>query len=95
MSTFRSQYGAFINGNYVNSNTKNVDMFAVANPATSAHITNVIAAKAPLVNEAIECAHKVYESGIWSRSDVRYRAKVVVTNVLHHFVLLELFIDRS
>ena len=77
-SAFESVYTPFVDGNYipVSSSAKT---FAVENPATNTHLVDVVGADDKIVDHAINVAHKAYESGIWSRSDVRHRAKVLNT----------------
>ena len=70
LSTFKPQYGLYINGKY--NEPSSCKTFAVNNPATGAHLTNVVSADATTVDTAIDIAHTTYESGVWSRSDVRY-----------------------
>lgn len=77
LSAFKSQYGAYVNGNYLKPS--NCDTFSVNNPATSEHITNVVITDQATVDYAIDIAQKSYESGVWSRADVRNRAKILTT----------------
>lgn len=51
--------------------------FDVLAPATSLKLTTVAAFSKADVNSAIEVAHNTYESGVWSRADVRDRAKIL------------------
>jgi acyl-CoA reductase-like NAD-dependent aldehyde dehydrogenase len=76
-STFKSEYGVFVDGKMQIPN--GCKSFPVFNPATGEQITNVYAADQKTTNHAVECAHTAYMSGIWSRSDVRHRAKVLNT----------------
>jgi len=49
----------------------------VENPATGEHLCKVASVEKHTVGEAVELAHDVYQSGVWSRSDVRHRAAVM------------------
>jgi len=72
---FRDTYGAFINGREVFPT--GAGTFDVENPATGAHLCRVTSVDKKTVGEACELAHDVYQSGVWSRSDVRHRAAVM------------------
>jgi acyl-CoA reductase-like NAD-dependent aldehyde dehydrogenase len=74
VSAFRENYGCFIGGKEV---FPSVGVFEVENPATGAILCKVASADAKVVTDACEIAHKSFESGVWSRSDVRHRAKVL------------------
>lgn len=72
---FVEEYGYFANGKYCSSPTNN--SFNVLAPATGETICRVANLNAKEVNNVIEVAQTTFESGIWSRSDVRERAKVL------------------
>jgi acyl-CoA reductase-like NAD-dependent aldehyde dehydrogenase len=74
-SNFKIEYTAFVNGKY--STNKDTKFFNVSNPATNENLTKVMSTNKELVDYTIESAHKTFESGIWSRSDVRHRAKIM------------------
>jgi len=65
----------FIDGKFVMP--KGAEMFSVEAPATGRHLCHVVSADAELVNSACDAAHNSFQSGIWSRADVRERAKVM------------------
>lgn len=73
-SSFKPKYGLFINGKMQNSD---LPTFTVLSPSTNEVLCEVESADANIVNKTIEESHAVYESGVWSRSDVRHRAKVL------------------
>ena len=77
--TFKSQYGLFVNGKFKDpSDYKSpLQYFDVHSPATGKYLTKVQSATADDVNDAVEIAHQAYTSGVWSRADVRDRAKVL------------------
>jgi delta 1-pyrroline-5-carboxylate dehydrogenase len=74
-ANFRSQYGAFVNGQEVFPDSK--QFFKVHAPATDEVLCEVASTDAVCLNNAVEVADKVFHSGVWSRSDVRYRANVL------------------
>jgi acyl-CoA reductase-like NAD-dependent aldehyde dehydrogenase len=73
---FKERYGLFIDGKFT-STTGNEDSFAVEAPATGAHICDVVSADTAAVDAAVTAAQRSFDSGIWSRIDVRERAKVL------------------
>ena len=74
-AVFSPSYGCYVNGKDVQSSS--LPAFEVENPATGAILCSVTSADAKLVDGACEAAHNAFESGVWSRSDVRHRAKVL------------------
>ena len=74
-SQFRERYGCFINGKEVFPDS--AQYFKVYAPATGKVICEVASADQKSLNEAVEVGDKVFRSGVWSRSDVRYRANVL------------------
>lgn len=74
-SIFKDKYGSFVNGQEVFP--VNAKYFDVEAPATGNHLCSVVAADKDAVNNAIDIAHATFESGVWSRADVRDRAKVL------------------
>lgn len=74
-SKFRPRYGNFINGKEVFPDR--AEYFKVYAPATDTVLCEVASANQKSLNEAVEVADKVFHSGVWSRSDVRYRANVL------------------
>lgn len=74
-SQFKDKYGVYINGKEVFPS--NDIFFDVEEPATGKYICKVASADEKTVNEAIEIAHKTFQSGIWSKMDVRERAKIM------------------
>ena len=74
---FRPVYGNFINGKEQPVDLLKQKTFEVENPATGEILCRVASADAGIVNSTVDLAHDVYQSGIWSRSDVRHRARVL------------------
>lgn len=72
---FRKQYGAFVNGQEVFPDSK--QFFKVYAPATDEVLCEVASTDAACLNDAVQVADDVFRSGVWSRSDVRYRANVL------------------
>eukprot|EP01031_Cornospumella_fuschlensis_P037716 gene37716-45818_t len=71
----KSVYGAFINGEEIISNSG--DKYILRSPATRQSLCEVVNTSRDDTNRAIEVANEVFEAGVWSKSDVRYRAKVL------------------
>jgi acyl-CoA reductase-like NAD-dependent aldehyde dehydrogenase len=74
-ANFRPKYGAFVNGQEVFPESK--QFFKVYAPATDEVLCEVASTDAKCLNDAVDVADKVFHSGVWSRSDVRYRANVL------------------
>ena len=74
----RDMYGFQINGKEVMPNDPNA-FFRVEDPATGRFITKVASADTHTVNGAIDIAQRAFDSGVWSRADVRDRARVMTT----------------
>ena len=72
---FKTQYGLHVNGSFTIPESS--VSFNVISPATGEYLTKVTSANEADVNNAINIAQNVYEEGIWSRCDVRERAKVL------------------
>jgi aminomuconate-semialdehyde/2-hydroxymuconate-6-semialdehyde dehydrogenase len=72
---FQRIYGPFVNGRY--ELPSQLESFPVHSPATLAHLCDVKSANADYVAHAVEIAQQTFESGVWSRSDVRFRAEVL------------------
>ena len=75
LSTFRPRYGCYINGRETFDDVK--DYFQVYNPATNDVLCEVATGDDIILKRAVENAHEVYQSGVWSRSDVRHRANIL------------------
>lgn len=75
LSTFRPRYGCYINGRETFDDVK--DYFQVYNPATNDVLCEVATGDDIILKRAVENAHDVYQSGVWSRSDVRHRANIL------------------
>lgn len=73
--SFQTLYGPFVNGKYDLS--PSLDTFPVHSPATLQHLCDVVAADQEYANRTVEIAQETFQSGIWSRSDVRLRATVL------------------
>lgn len=76
-SDFNKLYGPFVNGNFEFPEHLKTNTFAVTSPSTSQHLCEVISADKEYVDRAVNIAHTTFESGVWSRSDVRHRAEVL------------------
>lgn len=76
-AVFKPTYSCYVNGKDVTTST--LPTFEVENPATGAVLCSVVSADSKIVDDACEIAHSVYESGVWSRSDVRHRSKILAT----------------
>lgn len=72
-SLFRPSYGAFIDGEEISGE----NFFEVSAPATAEHLCRVLSAESEVVDKAVKSCHKSFQSGVWSRADVRVRAKVL------------------
>lgn len=72
---FKDAYGLWIDGKEVIS--PNAVTFNVNSPATGQYLTKVVSANSNDVNHAADIAHKVYQSGVWSKADVRERSRVM------------------
>jgi hypothetical protein len=77
---FRPQYGAFINGKE-QINDQGV-RYKLHSPASGEYLCDVVNTTEAQTNEAIEIAQRTFESGVWSKADVRERAKVL-NNIAH------------
>lgn len=75
IATFDADYGLFINGSF--RPAADGTRIPVENPATEETITHVAGAGPSDVNDAVEAGRKVFDSGEWSRADVRDRAHVL------------------
>ena len=73
--SFEKVYGVWIDGKYVFPESHS--SFSVEAPATGQHLCDVVSADEAIVNNACEVAQRTYESGVWSRMDVRQRAKIM------------------
>jgi delta 1-pyrroline-5-carboxylate dehydrogenase len=80
LSSFKTKYGPYINGKEImNSTSENPSpqTYKLYTPHSKQYLTEVENTSEQLTNHAIETAHEVFQSGIWSKSDVRHRAKVL------------------
>jgi len=73
--SFQSEYGLFIDGTFVKP--EGLSKFSVEAPATGEHLCDVYSADEKIVNIACNTAQETFEDGVWSRIDVRERAKVM------------------
>jgi len=73
---FRERHGLFYGGKEVFPEDAS-QFFRVISPATGTFLTKVSSADKETVDKVIDMANETYESGVWSRSDVRERAKVL------------------
>lgn len=75
-SKFKGRYGAFIGGKeIIDGNDKMT--YKLYTPHSLEYLCDVENTSEARTNEAIEIAHKAYESGVWSKADVKTRAKVL------------------
>jgi hypothetical protein len=72
----RDHYGMFINGKEVIP-VKKDNIFTVQNPATGQNLCTVTNGTDEDVDYACRVAHEAFESGVWSRMDVRERSKIL------------------
>lgn len=80
-SKFKPVYGAFIDGEEcINSTQK--DRYVLRSPATRQALCEVVNTSAEETARAVEVAQRTFESGVWSRADVRARAKIL-TDIAH------------
>jgi acyl-CoA reductase-like NAD-dependent aldehyde dehydrogenase len=75
ITSFKPTYGAFVNGKY--EIPSNLPTFDVHSPANQLHLCSVVSANADYTDRVVLQAQKNFESGVWSRSDVRLRANVL------------------
>ena len=68
---FKPTYGAFIDGSEKGAGVEGT--FQVFTPATNEPLCQVTAADKNLTDIAIRNCHETFKSGVWSRSDVRFR----------------------
>ncbi|RYY89404.1 aldehyde dehydrogenase family protein [archaeon] len=73
----RPIYGAYIDGEEVVNCDANSDKYTLRSPATRQALCDVVNTSKEDTNRAIEVANQVFEAGVWSKSDVRYRAKIL------------------
>lgn len=73
---FKPVYGAFIDGQ--ESIDLKGDRYVLSSPATRQPLCEVVNTSKEDTNRAIEVAQKAFESGVWSKADVRHRAKVLM-----------------
>jgi acyl-CoA reductase-like NAD-dependent aldehyde dehydrogenase len=73
--SFDKEYGVFIDGKFVMP--EGTPRFSVEAPATGEHLCDVVSADSVLVDQACDVAQRTYESGVWSRMDVRERARIM------------------
>jgi acyl-CoA reductase-like NAD-dependent aldehyde dehydrogenase len=72
---FRPKYYPFINGADAISDSK--DTLKISCPASNEYLCEVAVATKEQTHTAIEVGNRVFEEGVWSRADVRLRAKVL------------------
>ncbi len=75
LSTVRPHYGLFINGR--EHLPIGGDKFTVENPATATPLCTVSSSSNEDVAHAINVAQDTFQSGVWSRMDVRDRSKIL------------------
>jgi acyl-CoA reductase-like NAD-dependent aldehyde dehydrogenase len=74
-ATFDDTYGPFVNGAF--EFPSSLKTFPVHSPATLDHLCHVKSADPEYVDYAVNIAQSTFESGVWSRADVRFRANVL------------------
>lgn len=75
---FNSKYGAFVNGAETFPDSgKPANFFSVEAPATTEHLCDVLDTSQELLDRAVNIAEDKFQSGVWSRADVRQRAQVL------------------
>ena len=72
---FKARYGAFIDGReQIEENGSSYKMYS---PASGEYLTEVVNTSEAQTKKAIEVAHATFESGVWSKTEVRHRANVL------------------
>lgn len=56
-----------------------MNTFDVKSPATQDHLCKVFSVDASYANKVVSIAQSNFESGVWSRCDVRVRANILNT----------------
>ena len=72
---FQPSYGLFVDGKLVHP--EGCKYFDVKSPANLQYLSKVVSASPADVNNAVEVAQKAFDSGVWSRMDVRERSKIL------------------
>jgi acyl-CoA reductase-like NAD-dependent aldehyde dehydrogenase len=72
---FQDTYGMFIKG--VETIPEGAAKFPVHAPFNGEKLCDVVSTDVKVARKVIEDAHTTFESGVWSRADVRERAKVL------------------
>jgi len=73
---FREIYYPYINGAEF-TDTKSKDYFQVESPASREILCKVLASDKDIATIAIKNAQETFQSGVWSKIDVRVRAKIL------------------
>ena len=73
--SFRKEYGLFVDGTFITP--AGCDKFSVEAPATGEHLCDVYSANEKITNAICNTANDTYLSGVWSKMDVRERAKIM------------------
>lgn len=75
---FKKEYFPFVNGQSIAPEDINkAQRLKLHAPASQDYLCDVICATEQQTKDAIEIADTVFENGVWSRADVRVRAKVL------------------
>ena len=75
MHSFKPHYGLFINGKEIES--KSNSSFVIQNPATLDSLCTVSEGRKEDIDLALSAAQTSFQSGVWSKADVRDRANVL------------------
>ena len=77
-SQFNTRYEPFINGSFAKPGRSSDRYFDVCSPSTTKKLCEVADCDGTAaLSEAVENAQQVFDSGVWSRADVRARASVL------------------
>lgn len=72
---WKDVYGPYVNGEF--QYPSNLSNFPVHSPSEQVQLCQVTSADVAYVDYAVNVAHQTFQSGVWSRSDVRARAVVL------------------
>lgn len=75
---FKKRYLPFVNGEDVAPlDIEKAKLLELRSPASREYLTQVVCATEKQTNDAIDLGNRIFEDGVWSRADVRVRAKVL------------------
>lgn len=75
---FNKRYLPFVNGEDIAPlDIEKAQILELRSPASREYLTQVVCATEKQTIDAIDLGNRVFEDGVWSRADVRVRAKVL------------------